>query len=573
MTPAGLALSNLANWSVQAAALIGAGIVAAELFAWRHPQSRLRFFQALLGFSLLLPLLSPWRHPEAPTDFGSGSVTVRTYEAIAAPGSPSFIDWPALALTLLAGGIVLQLIRLAVSVVKLRSLRRGGKPVAVEGLVGVEVRAVPGIKGPAAFGWSRPVILLPASMAAGPVRDAAFRHELQHVLRGDWIENLAERIAAAFLWFHPMIWWLTERIHVTREQAVDAEVAFDGVERDQYLHSLLSSAGLANHPAIPAHSFVRRPRHLVERVEFLTEVTTMSFRQTAASAALATLLSAGAAMLAGYYLPLQLAAQESGAAGAITWTRPHSSEGTVQLEAVLNSDGEVIDARVISGPDELRKAALHNVLGWRASKDASPRRTVPITIQFRKFGSLPPPPPPPPPPPVDQLTFEGVDYQGLSPEIQQRASLVMASLQSGQKLTGEQVSRLRADLLAIDPLLWLGLNMTPTTLRLSVSNRSNGQPPKQVRLGGNVSFNNLISKVDPVYPPLAKQARIQGTVRFNIVIGREGSVENIELISGHPLMVEAAREAVAQWKYRPVLLNGLPTPVVTVVDVNFTLNQ
>ena len=571
MTPV-LAVSNLVIWSVQAAALIGGGIVAAKLFAWRHPQSRLRFFQALLVVSLLLPLIGPWRRPEAPLDPGGGAVTVRTYEAIAVPDARSFIDGPALVLALLAAGILLQLVRLGVSVAKLRSLRRRGEAVAIEGLIGVEVRSVPGIKGPAAFGWTDPVILLPSAMADGPVRDAALRHELQHVLRRDWLENLAERIVAALLWFHPMIWWLTERIHVTREQAVDAEVAGSGAERDEYLHSLLTSAGLANHPAIPAHSFVRRPRHLVERVEFLAKETTMSVRQTAASAALATLLSAGAVTLAGYYLPLQLAAQES--AMATTWTRPHSSEGTVQLEAVLNSDGEVIDARVISGPDELRKTALQNVLAWRSNKDASPRRTVPITIQFRKFGALsPPPPPPPPPPPLEQLTFQGVDYQGLSPEIQQRASLVMAGLQSGQKLTDEQVNRLRGDLRAIDPALRLRLNIADSTLRLSVSNSSSGQPPKHIRVGGNASANNLISKVAPVYPPVAKQARIQGSVRFNIVIGREGSVENIELVAGHPILVEAAREAVAQWKYRPVLLNGVPTQVATVVDVNFTLSE
>lgn len=571
MTPV-LAVSNLVIWSVQAAALIGGGIVAAKLFAWRHPQSRLRFFQALLVVSLLLPLIGPWRRPEAALDPGGGAVTVRTYEAIAVPDARSFIDGPALVLALLAAGILLQLVRLGVSVAKLRSLRRRGEAVAIEGLIGVEVRSVPGIKGPAAFGWTDPVILLPSAMADGPVRDAALRHELQHVLRRDWLENLAERIVAALLWFHPMIWWLTERIHVTREQAVDAEVAGSGAERDEYLHSLLTSAGLANHPAIPAHSFVRRPRHLVERVEFLAKETTMSVRQTAASAALATLLSAGAVTLAGYYLPLQLAAQES--AMATTWTRPHSSEGTVQLEAVLNSDGEVIDARVISGPDELRKTALQNVLAWRSNKDASPRRTVPITIQFRKFGALsPPPPPPPPPPPLEQLTFQGVDYQGLSPEIQQRASLVMAGLQSGQKLTDEQVNRLRGDLRAIDPALRLGLNIADSTLRLSVSNSSSGQSPKHIRVGGNASANNLISKVAPVYPPVAKQARIQGSVRFNIVIGREGSVENIELVAGHPILVEAAREAVAQWKYRPVLLNGVPTQVVTVVDVNFTLSE
>lgn len=97
--------------------------------------------------------------------------------------------------------------------------------------------------------------------------------------------------------------------------------------------------------------------------------------------------------------------------------------------------------------------------------------------------------------------------------------------------------------------------------------------PKQIRVGGNVAAASLIRKPMPVYPPLAKQARISGVVRFNAVIGRDGTIQNLTLVSGHPLLVPAAREAVVQWLYKPTLLNGDPVEVVTQIDVNFTLSQ
>lgn len=94
---------------------------------------------------------------------------------------------------------------------------------------------------------------------------------------------------------------------------------------------------------------------------------------------------------------------------------------------------------------------------------------------------------------------------------------------------------------------------------------------KRIRVGGQVQQSNLLHSVDPVYPPLARQARIQGVVRFNVIIGHDGHVKTIQLISGHPLLVLAAQEAVRQWVYRPTLLNGNPVEVATVVDVPFTL--
>ena len=81
----------------------------------------------------------------------------------------------------------------------------------------------------------------------------------------------------------------------------------------------------------------------------------------------------------------------------------------------------------------------------------------------------------------------------------------------------------------------------------------------------------LVSKVEPVYPPLAKQARIQGMVRFTAIIGKDGRIQNLQLVSGHPLLVAAAQEAVKQWVYKPTFFNGGLVEVLTQVDVSFVL--
>ena len=84
---------------------------------------------------------------------------------------------------------------------------------------------------------------------------------------------------------------------------------------------------------------------------------------------------------------------------------------------------------------------------------------------------------------------------------------------------------------------------------------------------------SLVSQVKPVYPPLARQARVSGVVILEAVIGKDGSVAEIKVISGHPLLQQAAIDAVSQWKYKPTLLNGEPVEVVTTVTVNFAFQQ
>jgi len=95
--------------------------------------------------------------------------------------------------------------------------------------------------------------------------------------------------------------------------------------------------------------------------------------------------------------------------------------------------------------------------------------------------------------------------------------------------------------------------------------------PPLVHAVESVMAKQLVTKVPPVYPPLARQAHLQGRVVLQVRISKSGDVVNLQLISGHPMLAPAAIEAVKQWKYMPYLLNGEPVEVETKVTVNFTL--
>lgn len=97
--------------------------------------------------------------------------------------------------------------------------------------------------------------------------------------------------------------------------------------------------------------------------------------------------------------------------------------------------------------------------------------------------------------------------------------------------------------------------------------------PKRITVGGNVQAAHLVNRVQPIYPPLARQTRISGTVKLHAIIGKSGAVEQLQVVSGHPLLVQSALDAVKQWRYQPTLLNGEPVEVDTEIDVIFSLAQ
>ncbi len=95
----------------------------------------------------------------------------------------------------------------------------------------------------------------------------------------------------------------------------------------------------------------------------------------------------------------------------------------------------------------------------------------------------------------------------------------------------------------------------------------------RLKIGGMVQAAKILRQARPIYPPLARQARVSGVVRLEAVISRGGTVESLQVLSGHPLLVPAALDAVRQWLYQPTLLNGDPVEVLTQIEVNFKLGE
>jgi len=170
----------------------------------------------------------------------------------------------------------------------------------------------------------------------------------------------------------------------------------------------------------------------------------------------------------------------------------------------------------------------------------------------------------------DGLARNYADYAKL---VSSMASMAQRATIPASGLTPEQQAADRAKLAAAavqggGPVFRVGTGAS------SVATPDGTSPATPlIRIGSNVATSNLVSQVAPVYPPLAKAARVQGVVRFDATIGKDGHVENLTLVSGPPLLVQAAMEAARQSVYRPTLLNGQPVSVITTVDENFTLSQ
>ncbi len=99
------------------------------------------------------------------------------------------------------------------------------------------------------------------------------------------------------------------------------------------------------------------------------------------------------------------------------------------------------------------------------------------------------------------------------------------------------------------------------------------QKPMRVRIGGSVMQKQIIQSIAPVYPPIARAAQVVGTVVLHAIVARDGSVKQLEVVSGPPLLLQAAIDAVKQWRYQPTKLNGEPVEVDTTIQVVFTLGE
>lgn len=632
-------LTALAAWSGQVLILVAAAALAA--LALRHPKARLLFWQGVILLALLLPEIGPWKPAPVEAITASASVLVRV-APVSATATPWYtrLHWRSeYLLGALAAGAVVRLLWIAVGLLRLRRYRSQAEPLSDAPLyfVAKTVRwfVSDGIPGPVTYGWLRPSILLPRRVESfpAPLREAIACHELVHVRRGDWLFVLAEEVVRALLWFHPAVWYVMSRIQLAREQVVDREAVGLTENRDCYLDALIAVAGQKLQPdLVPAPLFLKK-RHLAVRVaEMLKEVSMTGGRvqKTSRSRILASLSGVFTAVLLAarlgvWFFPIPSPAQtvvddpgitvDAGGTllhrAAIHYPPGPRTAGALSIEATLNSKGEVLDARVLSGPDELRRSALSSVLEWHYSITTGNPGRVQISIKFEPPAGQQAPAPvqragaavgviSATPPDSAPRQVKSIVFSGISPEAEQELRNRL-QVHEGDTVTTADMLRISRAVQEYDSHLRATFSMRPgpdsnneTVLRVSVLPQANGSgplpapvppppnvqtvpstpaPPGTIRVGGNVQSAKLVKQPVPVYPPLAKASRIQGTVQLSVLIGPDGTVQDVQLISGHPLLVQAATDAVKQWVYQPTLLNGAPAPVLTVVDVNFTLSQ
>jgi TonB family protein len=562
-------LDNIIAYCLQIAILAAAGTLLAYVFRLRVPRVSLLYWQALLAACLLLPALQNWKHPVVvPAHAVSTTMSdVIPAHATALPAQPERVLWTAADLIALvfAIGIALRLMWLAVGFLRLRLFLRRSMLLPTESSVdaastfriGVRARLFVSdeIDSPATFGIFDAKVMLPRSFSemSKACQEAVICHELLHVRRRDWTVILVEELIRSIFWFHPGVWWLLARIHLSREQWIDYEVVRLTGERDPYLNSLLEIARSRGRPkAVPAPLFLRE-RHLVERVALLLKEASMNRLRLAFSIVGIVVLLAGTVRLASAWFPL-------------------TGESVIQNDSVQKQDS-------VSG-GRVRNA---NPIDMR-----SPVARTPDRQQFAQMRSSIPAPAPPASASQSgaktQLNFDNADLRhfinaiasalNLTPIIIDPEVKGTVTVQTASPISADDLLRLFNQVLKNNnaALIKQGdiYQVVPVPSALNARNPAPAPTREPIRIGGNVQNSKLLEEVDPVYPELARRARISGSVVMSVAVDEQGNVTDVRVNKGHPLMNDAAVAAVKKWRYSPTLLNGVPVPVITTVTINFS---
>ncbi len=200
--------------------------------------------------------------------------------------------------------------------------------------------------------------------------------------------------------------------------------------------------------------------------------------------------------------------------------------------------------------------------------------------QFLSFLVAPPPPPPPPPAASEaaakvtqRVESDIADGRLRTPgRIPQKVQMIQEeeappALSSGGVIGGVPGGIPGGQLGGV-----IGGIISSTSTLSAVRKLATAAVPRRIRISQGVTKGLLIQKIEPPYPPIARAGRIQGQVVLSAIISKTGEIQNLVLVSGHPMLVPAAIEAVKQWRYRPFLLNGEPVEVETTITVTFQLS-
>ena len=615
MTDAGLA--NLIAFSGQALIVVALAACAAGAVRMPLARARVAYWRLIVAVCVALPFLGQPADRVVFVAESAGSVV--TPVAVVDPGevepAPRVRVAAAVGWLLVAGGAA-RAAWLGIGILALIRLRRRSDvarlPEDVEVLrkaiaPGASIRWHPEIAQPVAFGWLRPVVLLPRRTAELPLdaQRAVVCHELLHVARRDWLWMLGEEAIRSLFSFHPAIWFAVAKLQLSREELVDEGVVRITAARQPYIRALALFAG---EPAAfaAAASFIRR-RHLVSRIRQLSKDQTMSRLRIACGSVILLAVVVGSGWIAVSAVPLRPEGttllhvpKPAGPGGTLLPQIEPESLATVDQRAAnqdagarrAQDDREKFEALMA----KLQVAAAQLRAGKDAQQSVGPvvtQRVPPVYPEAAKGHGV-----------EATVTVrvtigtagEVTNVEALRTRLTTERDINDPAFWASQpsKLFGQaaedavrqwrfepagasrrfelSVSFGKQDQMVFVPIGQGGVAATPTpTVVTYAPELAQGDKPARLR-SGSVRPPQLVTRVEPVYPPAARAANIQGVVILEIVISTDGTVKEGRVLRSIQVLDQAALDAVVQWRYEPTLLNGAPVEVIATVTINFTLS-
>jgi len=406
------------------------------------------------------------------------------------------------------------------------------------------------------LGFVRPRIFLPRD--ADRWSDERIRivltHELAHVQRFDWLVQLLAEIGRAVYWFNPLFWLACRRLRIESEHACDDVVLNAGFDARDYAAHLLEIARELKHSGrmwAPVMSMSRAPN--LER-RFIAMLNPSLNRRSLTRAALLAICVLGL----GVTLPLA------------------AMRAPEELPPLLTAAPKVLTVAHAAPEPETTQP-----LPPAPKPKPAPMQPVPAQALGDLTGTVSDPSGAVVP--GVRLTLTGIDQSFEEAKTDEAGRYEFRGLRDGlyllsANLPGFVSASRRVEISSGQPVrlnFTLTLGSVAQAVQVSAVGLRAPAPvePRRIRVGGNVVAARLVSAVKPVYPADARAAGIVGMVNLQGIIGVDGTLTGLRVLSGNRTLTEAAMEAVRQWRYQPTMLNGEPVEVITDIAVEFELVQ
>ena len=395
----------------------------------------------------------------------------------------------------------------------------------------------------ATWGWRRPV-MLPVSASEWPAErmHVVLLHELAHVRRGDWVLQMSAEALRCVWWFNPLAWAVRARLRRESEHAADDFVLARGVPAATcagHLVELVKEVRKHRRTWLPAPAMAR-PSHLERRLSAMLNPRTnrRSMTRLARFGSLGVLVSASIVVAALHVGPVSASHFVESIGNAVEQEQP-AEPSSERRAAIAAAVAAAVEAAAASRSAESTGNAVELSSEQRAAIAAAVAAAVEAAAASRSAEST-----------------------GNAVEQEQPA-----------EPSSEQIAELVARAAALQEQLQAVLDEMQVLLGDSDGSAGGSNSNEPFRIGDGIRPPAKIVNVNPVYPPEAREARVQGVVILEATISRTGEVSDVEVLRSEPLLDEAAVAAVRQWRYEPTLVDGEPVSILMTVTMNFQLRD